>query len=127
MVYHRIWFWEDHIGWTFGGGIMHNPGRYLVLAPTGAATPGTPITGFDMSTGTKFDAWDASTTIQWMPNELETWEIEYVHREASVPYFAGHGGVTSPDGYTTTIVPSGWQPDLVRSESKIIAALLIRF
>ncbi len=127
MVYHRMWFWEDHIGWTFGGGTMHNPGRYLVLAPTGAATPGTPVTGFDMSTGTKFDAWDASTTIQWMPNELETWEIEYVHREASVPYFAGHGGVTSPDGYTTTTVPRGWQPDLVRSESKIIAALLIRF
>ena len=127
MIYHRLWFWDDHIGWTFGGGVMHNPGRYLVLAPTGQATPGTPITGFDMNPGTKFDAWDASTTLQYMPNEQETWEIELLHRQASVPYFAGHGGVTSPDGYVTTPVPSGWRPDLVKGESKIIAALLVRF
>jgi hypothetical protein len=127
MVYHRLSFWDDHVGWTFGGGVMHNPGRYLVLAPTGAATPGTPVTGFDMNAGTKFDSWDASTTLQWMPNEQETWELEYVHRESSVPYFAGHGGVTSPDGYVTTATPSGWRPDLVKSESKIIAALLVRF
>jgi hypothetical protein len=127
MVYHRLSFWQDRIGWTVGGGIMHNPGRYLVLAPTGAATPGTPITGFDMSAGTKFDAWDMSTTIQWMPNEQETWLLEFVHREASVPYFAGHGGVTSPDGYVTTFTPSGWRPDLVKTESKVIAALLLRF
>ncbi|HLK39588.1 MAG TPA: outer membrane beta-barrel protein [Polyangiaceae bacterium] len=127
MAYHRMWFWRDRVGWTFGGGVMHNPGRYLVLAPTGAATPGTPITGFDMSAGTKFDAWDASTTLQWMPNEQETWELEFVHREASVPYFAGHGGVTSPDGYVTTSTPSGWRPDLVKAESKLIAALLVRF
>ena len=127
MVYHRLSFWQDRIGWTVGGGVMHNPGRYLVLAPTGAATPGTPVTGFDMNPGSKFDAWDASTTVQWMPNEQETWLIEFVHREASVPYFAGHGGVTSPDGYVTTGAPSGWRPDLVKTESKVIAALLVRF
>jgi hypothetical protein len=127
MAYHRLWFFEDHIGWTVGGGIMHNPGRYLVLAPTGLATPGTPGTGFDMGIGTKFDAWDASTTLDWMPDELQTWRLEYVHREASVPYFAGHGGVTSPDGYTTTPVKPGWRPDLVKSESKIVGSLLVRF
>jgi opacity protein-like surface antigen len=127
MVYHRVWFDNDHYGWTFGGGVMHNPGRYLVLAPTGQATPGTPLTGFDMNPGTKFDAWDASTTLDWMPDDLQTWRLEFVHREASVPYFAGHGGVTSPDGYTTTPVPLGWRPDLVKSESKVIFALLLRF
>jgi opacity protein-like surface antigen len=127
MVYHRMWFLDDHFGWTFGGGVMHNPGRYLVLAPTGQATPGTPTTGFDMNTGTKFDAWDASTTLDWMPDEIQTWRLEFVRRVASVPYFAGHGGVTSPDGYTTTTVPTGWRPDLVKSESKIIGAYLVRF
>jgi hypothetical protein len=127
MIYHRMWFYNDRIGWTFGGGVMHNPGRYLVLAPTGAATPGTPITGFDTSAGTTFDAWDASTTLDWMPDEIQTWRLEYVYRAASVPYFAGHGGVTSPDGYTTTPVPLGWRPDLVKNEAKVIGALLIRF
>jgi len=62
-----------------------------------------------------------------MPDEIQTWLIEYIHREASVPYFAGHGGVTSPDGYITTPVPSGWRPDLVKSESKVVFALLLRF
>jgi hypothetical protein len=127
MIYHRMWFLNDKIGWTFGGGVMHNPGRYLVLAPTGAATPGTPVTGFDNAPGTKFDSWDASTTLDWMPDEIQTWRLEYVYRAASVPYFAGHGGVTSPDGYVTTSVPSGWRPDLVKTEAKIIGALLIRF
>jgi opacity protein-like surface antigen len=127
MVYHRMWFLDDRVGWTFGGGVMHNPGRYLVLAPTGQATPGTPSTGFDMSAGTKFDAWDASTTLDWMPDEIQTWRLEFVRRASSVPYFAGHGGVTSPDGYTNTGVPTGWRPDLVKSESKIIGALLLRF
>ncbi len=106
---------------------MHNPGRYLVLAPTGQATPGTPVTGFDMNLGTQFDSWDASTTLDWMPDEIQTWRLEFVHRAASVPYFAGHGGVTSPDGYVTTTTPSGWRPDLVKSESKLIGALLLRF
>jgi hypothetical protein len=127
MIYNRLWFFNDHVGWTIGGGVMHNPGRYLVLAPTGQATPGTPNTGFDMGLGTKFDSWDASTTLDWMPDELQTWRLEFVHRAASVPYFAGHGGVTSPDGYVTTPVPSGWRPDLVKSESKLLGALLLRF
>jgi hypothetical protein len=127
MIYHRLWFFDDHIGWTVGGGVMHNPGRYLVLAPTGQATPGTPRTGFDMSAGTKFDSWDDSTTLDWMPDEIQTWRLELIQRAASVPYFAGHGGVTSPDGYVTTQVPSGWRPDLVKSETKVVGALLLRF
>src|SRR5262249_37469335 len=103
MAYHRTWFFDNRIGWTFGGGFIHNPGRYLVLLPTGVAGQ-----IFDTSPGTKFDGWDASTTLDWMPDEYQTWRLEFVHRAASVPYFAGHGGVTSPDGYTTTAVPANW-------------------
>ena len=123
MFYNRVWFGKaQHFGWTFGGGYMHNPGRYLVLVPTGVAGQ-----QFDTSPGTKFNGWDASTTIDWMPNDFLTFRAEFVHRAADIPYFAGHGGVTSPDGYTTTPIPSGWKPDLVKSESRGILALLIRF
>lgn len=122
MFYNRFWFANDHIGWTFGGGYMHNPGRYLVLLPTGVAGQ-----QFDGSPGTKFDGWDVSTTLDWMPDENITWRLEFVHREANVPYFAGHGGVTSPDGYNTTQIPSGWIPDLVKAESRLIFAVLCRF
>jgi hypothetical protein len=35
--------------------------------------------------------------------------------------------VTSPDGYITTKVPTGWRPDLAKADNRIIAALLVRF
>jgi hypothetical protein len=62
-----------------------------------------------------------------MPTEQYTFDLEFNHRQADVPYFAGHGGVTSPDGYIQTAVPTGWRPDLSKSDSRIIAALLVRF
>ena len=120
MAYHRLWFLNGVIGWTVGGGYIHNPGRYLVLAPTGAAS-----SVFTIAPGQSFDAWDASTSLDWMPNEQVTWRLELVHRAANVPYFAGHGGVTSPDGYNPT--PAGFSPDLVKEETRLVLAFMARF
>lgn len=119
MAYHRLWFDHDHFGWTIGGGAIHNPGRYLVLVPPGVAAQ-----TFDARPGTQFDAWDASTTLQYMPDELQTWAVEVVHRAANVPYFAGRGGVTSSDGFTTT-PNAGFVPDLVKSETRVVLAFLL--
>ena len=134
MAYNRLWFFGGHLAWNVGGGFMHNPGRYLVLTPTGNASPvGQPLNvqaataPFDTNPGTKFDAFDYSTGIQYMPNEQITYDLEFNHRQSADPFFAGHGGVTSPDGYTTTPSPTGWRPDLVKSDTRIIAALLVRF
>jgi hypothetical protein len=139
MLYNRFWFFHGILGWTVGGGMMRNPGRYLVLAPTGQASGVAqplsiqglsyipPTNAFSMNPGTTFNAQDWETGIQYMPTEQYTLDIEYNHRQADVPYFAGHGGVTSPDGYIQTAVPSGWRADLVKSDSRIIAALLVRF
>jgi hypothetical protein len=136
MAYNRFWFMDGHLAWTTGGGMMHNPGRYLVLAPTGNASPaGFPeplgvaqaSDPFLIQPGTVFDAFDYETGIQYMPNEQETWDLEVNHRQASVPYFAGHGGVTSPDGYSTTTTPKGWAPDLQKGDTRIILAFLLRF
>jgi hypothetical protein len=136
MFYNRIWFNRNKLAWTIGGGWMNNPGRYLVLAPTGDASPfpnpnnPTQTVGthpFTENPGDQFTGWDASTNISWMPNQSVEFRLEYVHRESSVPYFAGHGGVTSPTGYTITPIPSaGWAPDLVKSENRIIFAMLFR-
>ena len=128
MAYNRLWFGE-HFAWTIGGGFMHNPGRYLVLAPTGDASPLPPVGThpFSMNPGDKFDSWDCSTTLNFMPNDYITWVFELVHREANVPYFAGHGGVTSPDGYSTTPLTPGWAPDLVKTESRFVLAMIVHF
>ena len=122
MVYHRLWMKNDHFAWTFGGGYVFNPGRYMVLPLPGAAD-----TALCMMPGSKFAGWDCSTGVDWMPNDLLDWHIEVVHRETNVPYFAGPGGVTSPDGYTTTPIPPGWSPDLVTAETQLVLALLVHF
>ena len=137
MAYHRVWF-GDKLAFNVGGGFMSNPGRYLVLAPTGNASPswiGQPLNvppataGFDYSAGTKFNAFDYEFGFQFMPTELVTLDVEFNHRQADQPYFAGHGGVTSPDGYNNipSQTPAGWRPDLVKTDDRIIIAALTRF
>jgi hypothetical protein len=135
MLYNRIWFNKNHFAWTMGGGYMNNPGRYLVLAPTGDASPfpnqynPTQPAGthpFTENPGDQFIGWDCSTNFCWLPNQHVEFRVEYVHREASVGYFAGHGGVTSPTGYTYSPLPGSWAPDLVKSEDRVIVAVLFR-
>ena len=135
MFYNRIWFAHGKWVWMFGGGVMANPGRYLVLEPSGQASdlpnPYNPTQTagtfpFTQNPGDQFGAWDCSTNIAWMPNQSIEFKLEVLHRQANVPYFAGPGGVTSPSGYTTTSLPPGWTPDLVRSENRIIVAILFR-
>jgi len=138
MFYNRIWFGHNKFAWMIGGGVMNNPGRYLVLEPTGDAsdlpnpyapssnggTVGTHI--FTQNPGDQFNAWDWSTNIAWMPNQSIEFKLEYVRRGSSVPYFNGPGGVTSPTGYSTTPLPPNWAPDLATTESRVIFAMLFR-
>jgi len=137
MIYNRLWFNHNKLAWCIGGGWMTNPGRYLVLEPTGVASdlpnpynptapPVNPAAVFTQNPGDQFTGWDASTNLSWMPNQSIEFRIELVHRESNVPYFAGPGGVTSPTGYTTTPVPANWMPDLVKSENRVIIAALFR-
>ncbi len=134
MAYNNLWFGKDHFSWCIGGGMMHNPGRYLVLYPGGDADPNiNPATGttigthpFSANPGDKFDAWDMSTSISWMPNDFITFTAQIVHRESNVPYFAGPGGVTSPDGYNGTPITGGWTPDLQKQETRVILAMVVR-
>jgi len=135
MVYNRIWFGKDKFAWTIGGGFMINPGRYLVLYPTGEASPlpdpnsPTQTEGtfpFSANPGDLFKGWDCSTNIDYMPNQSITFRIEFVHRSASVPYFAGPGGVTSQTGYATNTLDPLWRPDLEKSENRLIFAMLFR-
>jgi hypothetical protein len=129
MVYNRFWFDRDVFGLTIGGGQINNPGRYLVLMPpiNGAtAASGTPY--FTENPGDQFRAWDASLTLDYMPSQFVTFRWEFDHRAASVPYFAGVGGVTPPGGNqgpAGSVVP-GWTPDLRKAENRINMALLVK-
>lgn len=135
MFYNRLWFARNKFAWTVGGGWMTNPGRYLVLYPTGQASPlpnpliPTQTEGafpFSANPGDKFMGWDCSTNLDYMPNQSVTIRLEFVHRQSNVPYFAGAGGVTSQTGYSTTVLDPNWRPDLRKYENRIILALLFR-
>jgi len=130
MAYNRLWFCEDKVALTVGGGAIDNPGRYLVLVPpiNGAtAATGTPY--FPQSPGDSFHAWDTQLALDYMPTPNITWRLEFGYRHANVPYFNGHGGMTPTGGNTgdpTQIVP-GFTPDLVHGESRVTLAFLVRF
>ena len=130
MLYNRLWFDHDRYALTVGGGMIDNPGRYLVLLPpiNGAtAFSGTPY--FTESPGDKFKAWDVQMTGDWMPRPFMTFRLEYNHRAADVPYFSGSGGVTPPggnQGAPGSTVP-GWVPDLVKAENRLTLAALLKF
>ena len=135
MFYNRIWFYKNKFALTVGGGVMKNPGRYLVLYPTGQASPlpnpdnPTQTEGafpFSANPGDKFSGYDFSGGLEYMMNQSISIKGEFVHRHANVPYFAGKGGVTSPTGYTFTPLPADWRPDLVKNENRVIFALLFR-
>src|SRR5438128_906228 len=129
MFYNRFWFHKDLFGLTLGGGKINNPGRYLVLLPpiNGAtAASGTPY--FTENPGDPYKAWDASATFDYMPSQFLTWRLEYDHRAANVPYFAGSGGVTPPGGNSGTagsLVP-GFIPDLRKRENRLNFAVLVK-
>jgi hypothetical protein len=129
MFYDRAWFSHDHFALTAGGGAINNPGRYLVLLPpiNGAtASSGTPY--FTTNPGNQFQAWDGSLTFNYMPNDHLAYVAEVDHRESSVPYFVGRGGITPPGGNTGPVgsVVPGWAPDLVRTETRFNFAILVK-
>ncbi len=98
MLYDRTWFKKDTYAITIGGGIINNPGRYLVLIPPingeTAATAAINSPYFPGNPSDPFKAWDMSVTYDYMPRQWLTFRWEYDYRHANVPYWTGHGGVT---------------------------------
>lgn len=131
MVYHRWWLGKKgKFAWTIGGGQLSNPGRYLPLVPSGAGsqTVGAGSIYFTQNPGDQLKNWDASTGIQFMPNDHVTIGLEYVERHSNIGYFPGPGGITSPNGWNPPIGnPTGFVPDLVPDEQRIIASFITRF
>lgn len=122
MFYNRFWFGaKQQWAWTFGGGFINNPGRYLALLPAGAGI-------LTQNPGDELKGWDGSTGVQFMPNDYMTFGLEIVHREMNVPYFTGSGGVTSPNGWNAPIGdPSGYTADLRTVENRLIFSTIFRF
>lgn len=123
-VANRIWFHKNKMAVTLRGDYVTNPGLYLAFTPS-------PVTANDFTTAIaktpnqKLDLYQGTATFDVMPNDYFTFRIEYGYRHANVPYFAGRGGTTSPDGWIDTPT-STWKPDLVQNEHRITVAMSFR-
>ncbi len=129
MAYNRMWFLDDMLGLTVGGGAIRNPGRYLVLIPpVNGATGYSGTPHFTALPGDSYDAWDFQITGDVMPNAFTTFRLEFNHRAASVPYFTGPGGVTPPGGNQggPGSAVDGWAPDLVKTEDRLTGAFMVK-
>jgi hypothetical protein len=157
MAYNRFWFHHDLFGLTLGGGVINNPGRYLVLLPPingeSAITAATSSPYFTENPGDPFKAWDSSVTFDYMPKQYITFRWEYDYRHANVPYWTGRGGITPPGGNNgnpedyscisgassgqTALgaaetacgggLGSVWFPDLRKDEGFIDMSILVKF
>ena len=155
MLYDRTWFHRDMFALTLGGGQINNPGRYLVLIPpingetASSAALNSPY--FTFNPGDPFKAWDTSATFDYMPRQWITFRFEGDYRHASVPYWAGRGGLTPPPGTnnnfptqyacmdgsasgSTTLTPGlcsanggVWFPDLRKDEMLFDVDLMVKF
>jgi hypothetical protein len=146
MLYDRFWFDHNIMALTLGGGAMNNPGRYLtLLQPINGATAGTGTPYFTENPGQPLYQWDMQLNFQYMPKDWITWWTELTYRHSNVPYWAGPGGVTPPDGNTGSpsqmVCNNGsvmgangctgeggvWYPDLRTSELIWGAGIMVKF
>ena len=146
MAYQRWWFNKDMFAFSYGGGVVSNPGRYLALLPPidgATATTGTPY--FSENPGDKFRAYDFQLSFDYMPSQWVTWKVEWTQRGSQQPVFVGPGGVTPPGGNngspslyscndgTPSATTTGcgndgglWRPDLVKQERRWIFSLMVK-
>ncbi len=119
----RVWWAGNKLALTIRGDYVNNPGAYLAYNPS----PVAPNDYLDaLAAGNELKLFQGTATFDMMPNQFVTFRLEYGYRSSNgVPYFAGNGGTTSPDGWVNT--PAGtWRPDLVKSESRLTAAVSFR-
>jgi hypothetical protein len=110
----RIWFSHDHLAWSFRAEGVTNPGRYLAYLPTpNGFPPGTDNYSLKL--------WDLTSTFDVLPTDFLAFRFEFISRHSNVPYFAGRGGTTSPDGWQGTLGP--FVPDVAKHENRLTFAI----
>lgn len=120
----RIWFNQNKLALTLRGDVITNPGTYLAFSPS-------PVANNDFNDAMANDPKQQlnigqfTATFDIMPNDFVTFRVEYGFRNSNVPYFAGRGGTTSPDGWIDTPVNT-WRPDLQKAEHRLTFATSFR-
>lgn len=123
-IANRLWFYHNKFALTLRGDYVTNPGLYLAFSPS-------PVAANDYNDAMaadpqkKLELFQGTACFDIMPNDFVTFRLEYGYRSSNVPYYAGRGGTTSPDGWANTPIGT-WRPDLTKDESRITLAVNFR-
>ena len=120
----RLWFNKNKLALTFRSDVVKNPGLYLAFSPS-QVTPNDFTNAIANDPKQNLTIYQQTATFDVMPNDHVTFRFEYSHRNANIPYFAGPGGTTSPDGWITTPT-AGWRPDLKKFDDRLTVAVNFR-
>nr|WP_322625402.1 outer membrane beta-barrel protein [uncultured Flavobacterium sp.] len=118
----RVWFNKNKMAVTLRGDYVTNPGAYLAFSPSLVANNDF---NDDLAAGKDLKMFQGTATFDVMPNEFVTFRLEYGYRSSNIPYFAGSGGTTSPDGWIDTAIDT-WRPDLRKTENRVTLAVNFR-
>lgn len=124
-VANRLWFNKNKLALTLRGDVVTNPGLHLAFMPS-PVTPNDFTDAMASDLKQRLTIYQATSTLDIMPNDHVTFRLEYGHRHSNVPYFAGKGGTTSPDGWIDTPTNT-WRPDLRKAENRLTVAANFRF
>ena len=130
----RVWFSKDKMAVTVRADYMTNQSvinginmsPYLAFTP---AAPGDVPNDYDLAIadGEKLRLFQLTTTFDVMPNDHVTFRLEYGYRNASIPYFTGSGGTTSPSGWVNGPTDDApWTADLQKDEHRVTLAVNFR-
>lgn len=120
----RIWFSDKKTALTLRADYVQNPGMYLSYYP--GTNPADYQNALRLMDKPSVNVFQGVACFDWMPNDYFTFRIEYGYRKANLPYFAGRGGTTSSNGYTTDQSVKPFQSDLRTTEHRITFALSTR-
>jgi hypothetical protein len=120
-ISHRLWFLANKLALSTRIDCFANGGYYV------ADNPGPYAQRVDAYRNSRILRMAQGTvTVDIMPTDHFTLRLEYVHRQANIPYFGGHRGTTSPSGYNDVAVPDTYIPDMTRTENRFTLAANIR-
>lgn len=120
----RLWFNKNKLAFTLRADVVSNPGLYLAFTPS-PVTPNDFTDVIATDPKQKLNIFQATATFDIMPNDMVTIRAEYGYRKSNLPYFAGRGGTTSPDGWIDTPV-NNWRPHLRSTENRLTLAVNFR-
>jgi hypothetical protein len=121
---HRV-EWTTKWATTIRGDLFYDATQSLIPhLPVGSPylLPTQPQNGMP---GKPFLGGGVTVTQDFLPSPWLLMRLEYVHREANVPYFSGPGGITGPGGVPAAD-PATFTPDLRNRDDRITVGATLR-